>query len=122
MAIATANSAKKWKGVIQKQMGVTGFVQLKHETGATVDPNTGQYLPGKTVLTDIVAVVVEYGEEMQSNSNIQLGDKKIIASYDCGYLLGDYILIGGVQYSIIDPNPINPNGYLQVYEFHVRKS
>ena len=122
MPIATTQKARKWKAMIAKQMGDPDYIQLKRIT-ASIDPNTGAPIgPPVPEVKSITAILTDYKESMIDGVNILSGDKQVIASYDCGYQVGDSLVIDGKDYTIVDPKPINPNGSLQVFEMQVRLS
>ena len=121
MPIATTQKARKWKAMIAKQMGDPDYIQLKRIT-ASIDPNTGAPTGQSETVTSITAILTDYKEGMIDGVNILSGDKQVIASYDCGYQVGDSLVIDGKDYTIVDPKPINPNGSLQVFEMQVRLS
>lgn len=97
-----------------------GIFYLVKETGGTTDPDTGQYFPGTTTKTPIDGALVGYSERLVDGENIQQGDKVLICAFDAPVEKDDVVEIYSRNYTIIDPNPINHAGTIQIFKMQVR--
>ncbi len=96
------------------------FVQIETETGGTSNHDTGQWTPGTKSVRGVDAAVAEYAEPLIDGTNIKRGDKLVILAYDANLLINDVIIIDSVRYKVIDPDPLDPHGILQIYQAQVR--
>ena len=94
-----------------------------NKTKPTIDPDTG--LPtGSPVETreNFYGAMTEYSAPFNANSNIQTGDKLLIASPDANIKPKSVIEIyDGSRWAIVNPNEVNPTGVTQVYELQIRR-
>lgn len=121
MPLADEDLAGGWTELLE-DLGDDAFYTI-NKTAPPIDPDTG--LPtGPTVETreKFFGAMVEYSNAFNANSNIQSGDKKLIAEHAANIqinaVIEDY---NGDLWAIVDPNEINPTGVTQVYELHIRK-
>lgn len=105
-----------------KSLGNNTFWVI-NKTEPPIDDDTG--LPtGPTAETrdNFFGAMVEYSTPFNSNSNIQSGDKKLIAEHAANIQINSVIEdYAGEFWAIVNPNEINPTGVTQVYELQIRK-
>lgn len=99
-----------------------GLFYIKGETGGVTDPDTGKYTPGTTFRTPIDGALVGYSERLIDGENIRSGDKVLICAYDSPIENDSVVEIYGKDWTIIDPNPINHAGAIQLFKMQVRSS
>lgn len=123
MALGNLQNAKKWKALIRKLAGKSEDVvfSIIRETGGTEDPNTGQWTPGVEEEAFIDGAATRYSKGLIDGVNIQSGDLQLIAAYDADIMIGDVIKVYGDKYTVIDPQPINPSGQVQIYKIQLRR-
>lgn len=97
-----------------------GIFYIKGETGGTTDPVSGQYTPGTPFSVAIDGALVGYSERLVDGENIRSGDKVLICAYDAPIENDSVVEIYGKDWTIIDPNPINHAGQVQLYKLQVR--
>lgn len=120
MALNLSATAKK---LIRQLAGKSEdlLFYIVRESGSSIDANTGQYTTGTTTKTAIDGALVGYSRSVIDGTMILTGDGKLIAPGDVDYQAGDYFEIYGVNYTVIDPKPINHAGVNQLWIFQVRK-
>ena len=89
------------------------------------DPVTGGETPGTTLEQTAQGILLDYtGLELQNNSLIKQGDKKLkVAAQGLAWIPGllDKVVVQGSTWSIIPPlKEINPAGTPILYELQVR--
>ena len=99
-------------------------IQLEH-TPVSFNPETGENELGTPVITDLVGVSVEFGEEFTNSSGakntVQSGDQLLKITSDIEPLMGDKILIDGLKYSIVSIFPSRYTNVTLLYTVHIRK-
>ncbi|MGB1320883.1 MAG: hypothetical protein ACPG5L_08125 [Vibrio gallaecicus] len=119
MALDLKDTAKR---LIRSLAGTAemGIFYIKGETGGTEDPDSGQYTTGTPFSTAIDGALVGYPERLVDGENIRAGDKVLICAYDAPIENDSVVEIYGKDWTIIDPNPINHAGQVQIYKMQVR--
>ena len=106
-----------------RQYGQT--VTLREVTPGEYNPVTGDTAPDAVAETSASGVLIEYtGQERQSNSLIQQGDKKLMlpAKALVQPSLNSKVVIQGEVWTIVPPLKVmNPAGTPLVYELQVRR-
>lgn len=99
-------------------------VTLRRYSAGTYDPTTGAATTTSTDVT-VNAAIFDYtasGQYLQKDSLIQEGDKQ--AFMDASVAVPDlkhHVIVGGVEYVIINVGEVNPAGTPVLYELHLRK-
>lgn len=100
-------------------------VTLREVTPGEYNPVTGDTAPDAVAETSASGVLIEYtGQERQSNSLIQQGDKKLMlpAKALAQPSLNSKVVIQGEVWTIVPPLKVmNPAGTPLVYELQVRR-
>lgn len=78
----------------------SGYVQLKRETGGSIDPITGQKTAGTTELIGLNAAVTDMPATLV-NDRINIDDKLVVCDNKAIPSSDDKLVIGGVEHSII---------------------
>ena len=99
-----------------------GLFYIKGETGGVEDPDTGQWTPGASFRTPIDGALVGYSERLVDGTNIRSGDKVLICAFDAPIQNDSIVEIYGDDWTIINTNPINHAGSVQIYKMQVRLS
>lgn len=83
---------------------------------------TGEYNTNTERKYYINGVVIEWRDNQIDGQLIRRGDRKIIADNKVEPTLGDFIVIDGLQYTIVEPIVHhNPGGTILGYEFNARR-
>lgn len=102
-------------------------VTLRRESGASVDPETQEYVSPTTTSDTMNAVLDDYkAHEVSDGGSIRYGDKKLyLAESDLSNLSepepGDIILIGSDRWRTISSNGISAGDKYVGFEVQIRK-
>ncbi|AUR99402.1 head-closure protein [Vibrio phage 1.265.O._10N.286.52.F6] len=121
MALDLKDTAKR---LIRSLAGTAemGLFYIKGEAGGVEDPNTGQWTPGTSFSTAIDGALVAYSERLVDGTNIRSGDKMLICAFDAPIQNNSVIEIYGNDWTVVNTNPINHAGQVQIYKLQVRSS
>lgn len=78
----------------------TGYVQLKRESGGSIDQITGQKIDGTTELINLNAAVVDMPQSLVGD-RINIDDKLVVADKETIPLSSDRLVIGGAEHTMI---------------------
>lgn len=78
----------------------SGYVQLKRETGGSIDPITGQATAGTVELIGLNAAVTDMPANLVSD-RINAEDKLVVCDKETIPTSDDRLVIGGVEHTII---------------------
>lgn len=121
MALDLSSTAKKLIRQLAGKSEDLLFYRVR-ESGASVDPNTGQATAGTTTKTAVNGALTSYSKALIDGTNVMSGDLKLLCDSSFEYQSGDYVEIYGVNYTIVEPKIIEHAGVVQLYIFQVRKS
>lgn len=118
MALDLSNTARS----LLKSLGDNVFYVI-NKSEPVIDPDTGLIVtPGTDTRENFYGAMTEYSAPFNANSNIQTGDKLLIASPDANIKPSSVIEIyDGSLWAIVNPNEVNTVGVTQVYELQIRR-
>jgi hypothetical protein len=112
------------KSIIRSLAGTSelGLFYICKNAGGVTDPDTGQYTPGTIEKVAIDGALVKYSQPLIDGVNIQNGDAKLICTFEAPIETESYVEVYGDRWTIINPNPLNHAGQVQIYQMQLRKS
>ena len=112
--------SKTARGLL-KSLGDNTFYVI-NKSPPIIDDDTGLPVsPGVETRENFYGAMTEYSSPFNANSNIQAGDKLLIASPDANIQPNSIIEIyDGSKWSIENPDEVNTTGVTQVYQLQIR--
>lgn len=97
-------------------------MQLKLRRSGTIDPLTGLFVEGTNTEQSIRGVTVNYEFKQVDGEMIQIGDLKLIHDSNCSPQVGDYVIVDGDEYTVVEPIVVhNPGGVILGGECNLRR-
>lgn len=88
----------------------------------TVDPVNGTVTGGAAQVFPVIGVVVDYEEKMVDGKTIMRGDRQAYVQASVQPVRGDtFVEANGVQWAVVDVNPVNPAGLAVVNALQLRR-
>jgi hypothetical protein len=104
------------------QRSGTQRIQLIRNSNTTMNASTGEYNTTTQKPEYIEAVVVSNAKNLLDGQLAIRGDLKIVCYLDVAPIVGDYVKVDGIQYTILEPILThNPGGIILGYELQVKR-
>lgn len=95
------------------------LLQFVHQTAGAYDANTAT-VPLTNVAGDYYGVVLDYPAKLIDGTNIQRGDKKLLAESGANPTLQTVVVVDGVRHRVVDAKPLSPAGTVVLHVCQIR--